>query len=150
MKKGRSWVAMDVMMFDHPIIQSLTDTQKVAFLMTICKAKLLRRGGEFRDRKHLAGLLGSTYARSIARLIAEGLLEESQSGLVTISNYSHWQVDATSAERQARRRARIMAESRNSHAVYVNRKDTDKDTDTLTKARSLLSVGEILARGGVK
>jgi hypothetical protein len=150
MKKGRSWVAMDVMVFDHPTIQSLTDTQKVAFFMTICKAKLLRRGGEFRDRRHLAGLLGPSHARAIPRLIAEGLLEESRGGLVTISNYSHWQVDATSAERQARRRARIAAESRTSHAVYVNRKNTEKETDTLTNAGSVLSIGEILARGGAK
>jgi hypothetical protein len=150
MKKGRSWVAMDVMVFDHPVIQSLTDTQKVAFFMTICKAKLLRHGGEFRDRRYLAGLLGTSYGRAIPRLIAEGLLEESQSGLVTISNYSHWQVDATSAERQRRHRARIASGSRDSHAVYRDVKDTEKETDTLSKARSLLSVGEILARGGVK
>ena len=148
MKKGRSWVAMDVMVFDHATIQSLTDTQKIAFFMTICKAKLLRRGGEFRDRRHLAGLLGPSYARAIPRLIAEGLLEESQSGLVTISNYSHWQVDATSAERQARHRARIAAESRNSHVVYVNGNNTDKEKDTLTKRGAVLSVGEIIARGG--
>ena len=150
MKKGRSWVAMDVMVFDHPVIQSLTDTQKVAFFMTICKAKLLRRGGEFRDRKHLAGLLGVAYARAIPRLIAEGLLEESSIGVVTISNYSHWQVDATSAERQRRHRARIASESRESHAVYRDRKDTEKETDTLSNARGVLSVREILARGGVR
>ena len=147
MKKGRSWVAMDVMVFDHPVIQSLTDTQKVAFFMTICKAKLLRHGGEFRDRRYLAGLLGTSYGRAIPRLIAEGLLEESQSGLVTISNYSHWQVDATSAERQRRHRARIALESRHSHSVYRDVKDTEKETDTLSKPRSLLSVGEIIARG---
>jgi len=146
MKSKRSWIAMDVMVFDHPVIQSLSDTQKVAFFMTICKAKLLRNGGEFRDRRHLAGILGVSYARAIPRLIAEGLLSESQSGFVTISNYSHWQVDATSAERQRRHRAQKLSESRFSHADTRQYTDSTRQ-DTLTKARGVLSVGEIIARG---
>lgn len=144
MKAKRSWIAMDSMVFDHPVIQSLTDTQKVAFFMTICKAKMLRNGGEFRDRRHLAGILGMSYARAIPRLIAEGLLSESQSGFVAISNYSHWQVDATSAERQRRHRARIAAESRFGHTT--TRQDTDRTRqDTLTNG--VMSVGEIILRG---
>lgn len=146
MKSKRSWIAMDVMVFDHPVIQSLTDTQKVAFFMTICKAKLLRNGGEFRDRRHLIGLLGSSYARAIPRLIAEGLLSESDNGFVTISNYSHWQVDATSAERQRRHRARIEAESRFGHTPTRQYTDSTRQ-DTLTKRGTILSVGEIIARG---
>jgi hypothetical protein len=145
MKAKRSWIAMDSMVFDHPVIQSLTDTQKVAFFMTICKAKMLRNGGEFRDRRHLAGIIGVSYARAIPRLIAEGLLSESQSGFVTISNYSHWQVDATSAERQRRHRARIASESRFGHTT--TRQDTDRTRqDTLTNG--VMSVGEIILRGG--
>ena len=148
MKRGYSWWACSVTIFDHPGFQSLTDTQQVAFFRIMCKAKQLRRGGEFRDRRHLSAVIGVRYARAISRLIAEGFLEESQSGLVSVSNYSQWQVDATSAERQARHRARISAERRDSHTVYRDVKDTEKETDTLSKARSLLSVGEIIARGG--
>ena len=147
MKSKRSWIAMDVMVFDHPVIQSLTDTQKIAFFMTICKAKLLRKGGEFRDRKHLAGLLGVSYARAIQRLIAEGLLEESHDGLITISNYSHWQLDSTSTERQRRHRAGKEAESRFSHADTGQYKDSTRQ-DTLTKASRMIPLHEIL--GGSK
>ena len=147
MKSKRSWIAMDVMVFDHPVIQSLTDTQKIAFFMTICKAKLLRKGGEFRDRKHLSTLLGAGYARALPRLIAEGLLQESDNGLVTISNYSHWQLDATSAERQRRHRAQKDPESRFGHAGTRQYNDNTRQ-DTLTKANRMPSLAEIL--GGQK
>jgi hypothetical protein len=34
--------------------------------------------------------------------------------------------------------------------LYRDIKDKEKEKDTLSKARSLLSVGEIMARGGAK
>jgi hypothetical protein len=150
MKKGESWLAMSVNFFEHPGVQSLTDTQKCAFLNSLCKAKSLRNGGEFANRRHLSIILGVRYARAVPRLIAEGFLIESQDGRIVIDNYDRWQVDRTSADRQRRHRARIAAESRQSDTVYRNVKDTEKETDTLSKARSLMSVGEIMARGGVK
>jgi hypothetical protein len=150
MKANRSWAPIDIFIFDHEVFQSLTDTQKCAFFLCIFKSKQLRRGGEFRDRRYLAGLLGTSYGRAIPRLIAEGLLEESQSGLVTIPNYSQWQVDVTSAQRQARYRAQKDVRSRDVTTLYRDVKHKEKEKDTLSKARSLLSVGEILARGGAK
>ena len=144
MKQNRSWMPIDIFIFEHEVFQSLTDTQKCAYLLCIAKSKQLRRGGVFTSRKHLGLLLGSTYARSIARLIAEGLLEESQGGLVTISNYSQWQVDVTSAQRQARYRAQKASGSRDVTTIYRDRKDTEKEKDTLTKATRMPSLAEIL------
>lgn len=148
MKKGESWLAMSVNIFEHPGFQSLTDTQKCAFLNTLCKAKSLRNGGEFANRRHLSIILGVRYARAVPRLIAEGFLIESQGGRIVIDNYDRWQVDRTSADRQRRHRAKIAAESRQSDAVYVNGNNTDKEKDTFTKRGAVLSVGEIIAKGG--
>ena len=150
MKQNRSWMPIDIFIFEHEVFQSLTDTQKCAYLLCIAKSKQLRRGGEFASRKHLALLLGSSYSRSIPRLIAEGLLEESRDGLVTISNYSQWQVDVTSAERQARYRAQKASGSRDVTTVNrdINGKDTYKEKDTLTKAKRMIPLHESL--GGNK
>ena len=146
MKQNRSWMPIDIFIFEHEVFQSLTDTQKCAYLLCIAKSKQLRRGGEFASRKHLALLLGASYSRSIVRLIAEGLLEESRDGLVTISNYSQWQVDVTSAQRQARYRAQKGAGSRDVTTLYIDGKDTYKEKDTLTKARGPERIGDYLAR----
>lgn len=146
MKANRSWMPIDIFIFEHEVFQSLTDTQKCAYLLCIAKSKQLRRGGEFASRKHLGLLLGPTYARSISRLIAEGLLEESQTGLVTISNYSQWQVDATSAQRQARYRAQKAAGSRNVTTLNRDINGNKKETDTLTKRPA--SLREILGGQG--
>lgn len=148
MKQNRSWMPIDIFIFEHEVFQSLTDTQKCAYLLCIAKSKQLRRGGMFTSRKHLGLLLGSTYARSIARLIAEGLLEESQGGLVTISNYSQWQVDGTSAQRQARYRAQKSVGSRDVTAIERHGKQTYKEKDTLTNASRMIPLHEIL--GGNK
>ena len=152
MKSNRSWMPIDIFIFDHEVFQSLTDSQKCAYLLCIAKSKQLRRGGEFASRKHLATLLGVSYARAIPRLIAEALLEESQSGLVTISNYSQWQIDPTSPERQARYRAQKAIGSRNRDALNIDRNETyeEKETDTLAKAKRMIPLHEILARGGKK
>jgi len=148
MKQNRSWMPIDIFIFEHEVFQSLTDTQKCAYLLCIAKSKQLRRGGEFASRKHLGLLLGSTYARSIPRLIAEGLLEESRDGLVTISNYSQWQVDVTSAQRQARHRAQKASGSRDVTTIERHGKETYKEKDTLTKAGRMIPLHEIL--GGSK
>ena len=148
MKQNRSWMPIDIFIFEHEVFQSLTDTQKCAYLLCIAKSKQLRRGGEFASRKHLALLLGASYSRSIPRLIAEGLLEESDGGLVTISNYSQWQVDVTSAQRQARYRAQKASGSRNVTAIERHGKETYKEKDTLTKAKRMIPLHEIL--GGNK
>ena len=148
MKQNRSWMPIDIFIFEHEVFQSLTDTQKCAYLLCIAKSKQLRRGGEFTSRKHLGLLLGSTYARSIPRLIAEGLLEESQGGLVTISNYSQWQVDVTSAERQARYRAQKASGSRNVTTVYRDRNGQDKEKDTLTNSSRMIPLSKILGGQG--
>ena len=148
MKQNRSWMPIDIFIFEHEVFQSLTDTQKCAYLLCIAKSKQLRRGGEFTSRKHLGLLLGSTYARSIPRLIAEGLLEESQGGLVTISNYSQWQVDVTSAERQARYRAQKASGSRNVTTVYGDINGQDKKKDTLTNSSRMIPLSKILGGQG--
>ena len=144
MKQNRSWMPIDIFIFEHEVFQSLTDTQKCAYLLCIAKSKQLRRGGEFTSRKHLGLLLGLSYARSIPRLIAEGLLKESDGGLVTISNYSQWQVDGTSAQRQARYRAQKAAGSRDVTTLYRDINGKEKETDTLTKAKRMPSLAEIL------
>ncbi len=130
------------------MISSLTDLQFRAVFTILGEAKQMRKGGEFRNRAHLAAVIGPRLGRAIPRLIAEGFLTESQSGLVTVSNWSRWQVDPTSAQRQQRSRAGKGLESRFSHALEKSREEESREDKTFTKRSGILSVGEIIARGG--
>ena len=130
------------------MISSLTDLQFRAVFTILGEAKQMRKGGEFRNRAHLAAVIGPRLGRAIPRLIAEGFLTESQSGLVTVSNWSRWQVDPTSAQRQQKARAQKEPMSRFGHALEKRREEKSREEKTLTKARWVLSVGEIIARGG--
>ena len=140
------WIKWSAGAHKDAIIASLTDTQFRAFVTILEIAKEMRKGGEFRDRQHLAAVIGPRLNRAVPRLIAEGLLEVSQTGVVAVSNWSRWQVDATSAQRQQRARAGKVAESRFGHALEKSRVEKSREEKTLTNG--VFSVGEIIARGG--
>ena len=140
------WIKWSAGAHKDAIIASLTDTQFRAFVTILEIAKEMRKGGEFRDRQHLAAVIGPRLNRAVPRLIAEGLLEVSQAGVVAVSNWSRWQVDATSAQRQQRARAGKVAESRFGHALEKSRVEKSREEKTLTNG--VMSVGEIIARGG--
>ena len=80
-------------------ISALTDTQFRAFITLIAEVKTLRSGGVFKNRKHAKAVIGSRLGRAVDKLIEIGLLTESGDGLVTVSNYSRYQVDPTSTSR---------------------------------------------------
>ena len=140
------WIKWSAGAHKDAIIASLTDTQFRAFVTILEIAKEMRKGGEFRDRQHLAAVIGPRLNRAVPRLIAEGLLEVSQAGVVAVSNWSRWQVDATSAQRQQRARAGKVAESRFGHALEKSRVEKSREEKTLTNG--VMSVGEIIAKGG--
>jgi len=140
------WIKWSAGAHKDAIIASLTDTQFRAFVTILEIAKEMRKGGEFRDRQHLAAVIGPRLNRAVPRLIAEGLLEVSQAGVVTVSNWSRWQVDATSAQRQQRARAGKVAESRFGHALEKSREEKSREEKTLTNG--VMSIGEIIAKGG--
>ena len=140
------WIKWSAGAHKDAIIASLTDTQFRAFVTILEIAKEMRKGGEFRDRQHLAAVIGPRLNRAVPRLIAEGLLEVSQSGVVAVSNWSRWQVDATSAQRQQRARAGKVAESRFGHALEKSRVEKSREEKTLTNG--VMSIGEIIAKGG--
>ena len=140
------WIKWSAGAHKDAIIASLTDTQFRAFVTILEIAKEMRKGGEFRDRQHLAAVIGPRLNRAVPRLIAEGLLEVSQAGVVAVSNWSRWQVDATSAQRQQRARAGKVAESRFGHALEKSRVEKSREEKTLTNG--VMSIGEIIAKGG--
>ena len=140
------WIKWSAGAHKDAIIASLTDTQFRAFVTILEIAKEMRKGGEFRDRQHLAAVIGPRLNRAVPRLIAEGLLEVSQAGVVAVSNWSRWHVDATSAQRQQRARAGKALESRFDHALEKSREEKSREEKTLTNG--VFSVGEIIARGG--
>lgn len=143
------WIKWSAGAHKDAIIASLTDTQFRAFVTILEIAKEMRKGGEFRDRQHLAAVIGPRLNRAVSRLIAEGLLEVSQGGVVAVSNWSRWQVDPTSAQRQQRARAGKGLESRFGHAPEREKSREEREkSQTLTKRGAVLSVGEIIARGG--
>jgi hypothetical protein len=141
------WIKWSAQAHKDAIISSLSDIEFRAFVTILEVAKEMRKGGEFRDRRHLATVIGPRLSRCVPRLIAEGLLETSGDGLVKVSNWSRWQVDATSAIRQQRARAEKQPVSRFSHAIE-KRESREREEKTLTKRSGVLSVGEIIARGG--
>ena len=141
------WIKWSANAHKDAVIASLSDIEFRAFITILSEAKQLRNGGEFRDRRHVAAVVGARLSRTLPRLIAEGLLTESGQGLVTISNWSRWQVDPTSAERQQRARAGKGLVSRNSHALE-KRESREREEQTLTKATRMPSLAEIL--GGQK
>lgn len=140
------WIKWSAGAHKDAIIASLTDTQFRAFVTILEIAKEMRKGGEFRDRQHLAAVIGPRLNRAVPRLVAEGLLEVSQTGVVAVSNWSRWQVDATSAQRQQRARAGKVAESRFGHALEKSREEKSREEKTLTNG--VMSIGEIIAKGG--
>ena len=139
------WIKWSAQAHKDAIISSLSDIEFRAFVTILEVAKEMRKGGEFRDRRHLATVIGPRLSRCVPRLIAEGLLETSGDGLVKVSNCSRWQVDATSAIRQQRARAEKQPVSRFSHAIE-KRESREREEKTLTNG--ILTVGEIIARGG--
>lgn len=143
------WIKWSAQAHKDAVISSLTDTQFRAFITILEVAKEMRKGGEFRDRAHLATVIGPRLGRAVPRLIAEGLLEVSQGGLVTVSNWSRWQVDPTSAARQQKARAQKEPMSRFGHALEKRREEKIREEKTLTNGASIKSVGEIL-RGGAR
>ena len=93
------WVKWDVNSHKDDKIAALTDTQFRAFITLIAEVKTLRSGGVFKNRKHAKSVIGSRLGRAVDKLIEVGLLTESGDGLVTVSNYSRYQVDPTSTSR---------------------------------------------------
>jgi len=140
------WIKWSAQAHKDAVISSLTDTQFRAFITILEVAKGMRKGGEFRDRTHLATVIGPRLGRAIPRLIAEGLLEVSQGGLVTVSNWSRWQVDPTSAQRVAKHRAQNGSEQRYSNALEKSRVEKSREEKTLTNG--VMSIGEIIEKGG--
>lgn len=140
------WIKWSANAHKDAIISTLSDIEFRAFITILSEAKGMRKGGEFKDRKHLAAVVGARLARTIPRLIAEGLLTESGGGLVGISNWSRWQVDPTSALRQQRSRAGKEPLSRNSHAIEQSRVEQSRVEQTLTKRPA--SLREILGGQG--
>jgi hypothetical protein len=139
------WIKWSAQAHKDAIISSLSDIEFRAFVTILEVAKEMRKGGEFRDRRHLATVVGPRISRCVPRLIAEGLLETSGDGLVKVSNWSRWQVDATSTIRQQKARAGKGLESRSSHALELEQnQNITREEKTLTNG--VMSVGEIIAR----
>jgi len=144
------WIKWSAGAHRDAAISSLTDTQFRAFITILEIAKEMRKGGEFRDRTHLATVIGPRLGRAVPRLIAEGLLEVSQGGVVRVSNWSRWQVDPTSSQRVARHRAQNGTEQRFSNAIEQSRAEKSREEKTLSNRSGVFSIGEIIARGGAK
>lgn len=143
------WIKWSAGAHRDAVIASLTDTQFRAFVTILEIAKEMRKGGEFRDRTHLASVLGPRLGRAVPRLLAEGLLEVSHGGVVTVSNWSRWQVDPTSTLRQQRLRAQKEPLSRKSHAIEQSRAEREPEKSQTLSNGGMQSIGQIL-RGGAK
>lgn len=141
------WIKWDVSAHKDAAITGLaSDTQRWAFIVIIAEAKQLRSGGKFKDRKHLADVIGPRLARVIPMLIHAGLLVESEGNGIAIANYQRYQADATNAERQRRFQARMKG---GDNGVEQSRAEKEQNTpiSPLKKVRGMSAIGEILNGG---
>ena len=139
------WVKLDVNINKDAAVSGLSDLAFRAFVVCIAEAKQLRSGGKFKDQAHLKAVLGSRLSRGVPALLTSGLLTESGDGVVTISNYSRYQVDPTSTTRQANWRARKGGEI----TVPEQSREEQSRTTPISPSRRdgksrLLPIGEIL------
>jgi hypothetical protein len=142
------WVKWDVNSHKDDKIAALTDTQFRAFITLIAEVKTLRSGGVFKNRKHAKAVIGSRLGRAVDKLIESGLLTESGDGLVSVSNYSRYQVDPTSTSRGQTWRARKGGESTAPEQSRTEQSRISPISSLKRDGKSrLLPVGEIL---GVK
>lgn len=142
------WVKWDVNSHKDDKIASLTDTQFRAFITLIAEVKTLRSGGVYKSRKHAKAVIGPRLGRAVDKLIEVGLLTESGEGLVSVSNYSRYQVDPTSTSRGQTYRAR----NRGGLTVPEQSRTEQSRTSPISSPKRdgksrLLPLGEIL---GVK
>ena len=139
------WVKWDVNCHKDPKIIALTDTQFRAFHTLIAEVKTLRSGGVYKNRAHLKAVIGSRLGRAVDKLIQVGLLTESEDGLVSVSNYSRYQVDPTSTSRGERYRARKSGELTVPEQSRAEQSRTSPISSPKRDGKSrLLPVGEIL------
>jgi hypothetical protein len=99
-------VMISINFFLDPAVAALTDFQKITFLQCIIASKRMRSAGKFKSVEHLKAVLDSARARAIPALLKEDLLVVGEDDVVTIRNYSRYQVDLTSNARQEKFRAR--------------------------------------------
>ena len=142
------WVKWDVNSHKDDKIAALTDTQFRAFITLIAEVKTLRSGEVFKNRKHAKAVIGPRLGRAVDKLIEVGLLTESGDGLVSVSNYSRYQVDPTSTSRGQSWRAR----NRGGITVPEQSRTEQSRTSPISSPKRdgksrLLPIGEIL---GVK
>ena len=142
------WVKWDVNSHKDDKIAALTDTQFRAFITLIAEVKTLRSGGVYKSRKHAKTVIGPRLGRAVDKLIEVGLLTESEEGLVSVSNYSRYQVDPTSTSRGQTYRAR----NRGGLTVPEQSRTEQSRTSPISSPKRdgksrLLPLGEIL---GVK
>ena len=114
------WIKWSAQAHKDAIISSLSDIEFRAFVTILEVAKEMRKGGEFRDRRHLATVIGPRLSRCVPRLIAEGLLEQ-RAGKEPVSRFRH----AIELEQNQNR---------------------EEKNQTLTNG--VMSIGEIIAKGG--
>ena len=142
------WVKWDVNSHKDDKIAALTDTQFRAFITLIAEVKTLRSGGVYKSRKHAKTVIGSRLGRAVDKLIEVGLLTESEDGLVSVSNYSRYQVDPTSTSRGQTYRARNRGGSTLPEQSRTEQSRTSPISSPKRDGKSrLLPLGEIL---GVK
>lgn len=142
------WVKWDVNAHKDPKIAGLTDTQFRAFVTIIAEVKTLRSSGVYKSRLHIKQVIGPRLGRAVDYLVDIGLLSEGEDGLVTVSNYSRYQVDPTSTSRGQTYRAR----NRGGLTVPEQSRTEQSRTSPISSPKRdgksrLLPLGEIL---GVK
>jgi hypothetical protein len=138
------WIKWDVLSEKDDVIAELSDTAFRAFINTIGEAKQLRNGGRFKSEKHLRQCIGARLGRAIPALLKSGLLMADGDGAIHVSNYSRYQVDATSTVRQKNWRDRARSESEGITETLHARKEKRENKNQ--NPPTPLQAGEILKR----
>jgi hypothetical protein len=100
------WIRLDARIGEDPRFVDLpSDSARVAWILTLGKAKQNRPQGIFDSPQHLAASLGK-YGRYVPALLAVGLLRTLEDGRIGLPRWADWQTDLDySTPRTARLRA---------------------------------------------
>ena len=151
-----AWIKKDTGTLKDPKVVELLSQTKGAEAYVLWDAALFEAyhqspKGEFANEAHLRACVGGVAdIRQLKRLLALGLLTQTDDGRIVVTNWAKHQADPTSGTRKERyRNAHGTDAERNQNALDKNRIEQNRK-DSLTYKRRPMQIGEILLGRGEK
>lgn len=124
---SRVWWRADAFIHRNPKVarRLKSDSERWAYVVTLGEAKVQQVEGEWASREHYELALGDRLAEHVDALLAAGLLDQDDDGVIRVHDWSEWQVaDRTSAERSRRYREKKRLQRDGTSRNVATRDDT--------------------------